>query len=146
MSFFPSVSATLPEQTVLIRFTRALAALQAVHRTMSVELVNVFLLVALQEGQRSIDYCRATGISQSTISRYLLDLSEYRRDLSEEAKTKRQAGFGLVRSEVDPEELRAKRYYLTPRGRVLRDQIASILDGAASPVPTDPVLTLSGRA
>lgn len=66
--------------------------------------------------------CRLTGLAQSTISRYLLDLSTYRRDLSEEADEGRKEAYGLVRSEVDPMELRAKRYYLTPKGRGLRDR------------------------
>lgn len=53
---------------------------------MTLEVANVFLMVYLEEGQRSTDYAQMTGLAQSTISRYLLDLSAYRRDLSSDAQ------------------------------------------------------------
>lgn len=132
MFFFFTHVPMNPVETTMYRMSRALAEFQAIHRTVSVEVVNVFLMVCLDEGQRSIDYARKTGLSQSTISRYLLDLSQYRRDLSESADTGRQEGFGLVRQEVDPMELRAKRYYLTPRGKALRDRVVALLEGSKS--------------
>ena len=107
------------------------AEFQALNRSMTTELANVFLLVCLKEGQRLTDYARDTGLSQSTISRHLLDLGEYRRDLSDAAPATegRKASYGLVRSEVDPMELRAKRYTLTHKGRALRDRVLAIIEG-----------------
>ena len=40
-----------------------------------------------------------------------------------------------MRAEVDPMELRAKRYSLTPKGRALRDKFVAILDGTAPVTP-----------
>ena len=144
MFFFFNYVPTTPSETSLYRMSRVLAEFQAIHRGVTVELVNVFLMVALDEGQRSIDYSRKTGLSQSTISRYLLDLSQYRRQLTEDTDTGRQEGHGLIRSEVDLQELRAKRYFMTPRGKALRDRVVGILDGAKSVSgPAKSVLSLT---
>jgi DNA-binding MarR family transcriptional regulator len=121
------------DEKTLFTLSRAFAAFQALNRTMSAETANVFLMVALDEGHRSIDYGRKCGLGQSTISRYLLDLSTYRRELAEDTEDGRKEAYGLIRSEVDPMELRAKRYYLTPRGRGLRDRLVGILEGKAPP-------------
>ncbi|MCX7369860.1 MAG: MarR family winged helix-turn-helix transcriptional regulator [Alphaproteobacteria bacterium] len=144
MFFFFSHVPTTPMETSLYRMSRALAEFQAIHRSVTVEMVNVFLMVALDEGQRSIDYSRKTGLSQSTISRYLLDLSQYRRQLTEDSDTGRQEGHGLIWSEVDPQELRAKRYFLTPRGKAIRDRVVGLLEGSKSiSGPAKSVLSLT---
>lgn len=144
MFFFFNHVPTTPPETSLYRMSKALAEFQAIHRGVTVELVNVFLMVSLDEGQRSIDYSRKTGLSQSTISRYLLDLSQYRRQLTEDSDTGRQEGHGLIRSEVDLQELRAKRYFMTPRGKALRDRVVGILDGSKSVSgPAKSVLSLT---
>lgn len=90
-----------------------------------------------------------TGLAQSTISRYLLDLSTYRRDLSSDAQVEgsgeaRKDAYGRVRSEVDPMELRAKRYYVTPRGKAMAKKILEILEGTDAKGPPKSVVALAG--
>jgi DNA-binding MarR family transcriptional regulator len=105
------------------------------NRSMSVLAVRTFLTVADEEGMKGVDYAQSLGLPQTTASRILLDLSEYRRDLTSEAGgdqdvPARKAGYGLVESRVDVMELRAKRYFLTPRGRAVKRKIAGILADA----------------
>lgn len=132
-------------EKLLVNQSRIFAEFQALNRSMTVEVANVFLLVCVKEGQRLADYARDTGLVQSTISRYLLDLTEYRRDLSEAGQDDggRKPGYGLVRSEVDPQELRTKRYYLTPKGRALRDRILGIIAGEVVKGPYKAVVVAS---
>ena len=126
-SFF-SHAATDDDQRALFSLSKVLASFQAMNRSMTIELANVFLLVSLKEGQRAVDYAKETGLTQSTISRHLLDLSDYRRDLTE-AGAGRKEGYGLVKAEVDPQELRAKRYYLTHKGRTQVQRVLGVLAG-----------------
>ena len=69
---------------------------------MTTELANVFLMVSLNEGQRLTDYARDTGLSQSTISRHLMDLSGYRRDLSETAAETSLEGMVPIKPRHEP--------------------------------------------
>lgn len=124
--FFSHAPASQDEKT-LYGLSKVLGTLQAINRSMTIEAANVFLLVALKEGQKAVDLCRETGLSQSTMSRNLIDLSEYRRDLSEGSETGRKEGYGLVVGKVDPMELRSKHYHLTPKGRGLRDRLVQLL-------------------
>lgn len=128
LSVFFNHAATDDDQRTLFTTSKVLSSFQALNRSMTIELANVFLLVALKEGQRAVDYAKETGLTQSTISRHLLDLSDYRRDLSE-AGAGRKEGYGLVKAEVDPMELRAKRYYLTHKGRLQAQRVLGIMRG-----------------
>jgi DNA-binding MarR family transcriptional regulator len=116
------------DQRAVYGLSKVLSSFQTMNRSMTIESANVFLLVALKEGQRAVEYAKETGLTQSTISRHLLDLSDYRRDLSD-AGSGRKEGYGLVKAEVDPMELRAKRYYLTHKGRTQVQKILAILAG-----------------
>lgn len=49
-----------------------------------------------------------------------------------------------MRSEVDPNELRAKRYYVTPRGKTLAKKILDILEGKDAKGPPKSVVALAG--
>lgn len=143
-------AATDEDQKCLYRVSRILATFQAMNRSMTVEVANVFLLVCLKEGLRLTDYAKETGLSQSTISRYLLDLSTYRRDLSQDASEEgdtegRKESYGLVRSEVDPLELRAKRYYLTTRGKALMTRVLAICEGKENKGPPKFVVSVAGK-
>ena len=130
MFYFFSHASSDDTQRALFNLSKVLSGFQAMNRSMTIELANVFLLVALKEGQRSVDYGKETGLTQSTISRHLLDLSDYRRDLTEAAGgAGRKEGYGLVKAEVDPMELRAKRYYLTHKGRTQVQRILGLLAG-----------------
>jgi DNA-binding MarR family transcriptional regulator len=77
--------------------------------------LEAFLLACLYEGASLKDLCDLSGQAQSTLSRHLLDLGERNR--------KREPGLKLVAWRHPPEELRRKEYYLTPKGKALRDRM-----------------------
>jgi DNA-binding MarR family transcriptional regulator len=83
--------------------------------TIPLAMVEAFLLVALYEGASLKDLCRLSGQAQSTLSRHLLDLADRNR--------KGGPGLKLVAWRRAPEEERRKEYYLTAKGRALRDRI-----------------------
>ena len=76
----------------------------------------MFLLVALNEGASLGELAEKAGMKTSSASRYLLDLSDKTRNGDK--------GYGLVRRESDPAELRRNMYSLTPKGRaMIRDLV-----------------------
>jgi DNA-binding MarR family transcriptional regulator len=83
--------------------------------TIPLAMVEAFLLVALYEGASLRDLCRLSGQAQSTLSRHLLDLADRNR--------KGGPGLKLVGWRHPPEELRRKEYFLTAKGRALRDRL-----------------------
>lgn len=80
-------------------------------------MIEVFLLVAMNEGCSLRDIVELSGKPQSTMSRHLLDLGERNRRM--------EPGLGLVAWRTCPSELRRKEYYLTPKGRGLLKKILS---------------------
>lgn len=72
---------------------------------------QAFLAVAMNENSTMVDLSRLTGMSHSTISRYLINISTIVHHGSE--------GLGLIHAKTDPDNLRCKRYTLTDKGRSL---------------------------
>jgi DNA-binding MarR family transcriptional regulator len=90
---------------------RAITQMRELSATMPVAELQMFLLVALNEGASLSELCEEADMKKSTASRYLLDLSD---------KTRAgDPGYGLVTREVDPQELRKNMYSLTAKGRNL---------------------------
>lgn len=94
-----------------------LASIQDVNPFMPLPEVAAFLYVAINEGKSLTEISQIAGAKQSSMSRYLLDLSEKVRGGG--------AGYSLVRRETDPNELRRNLYTLTPKGRALVNSIAT---------------------
>lgn len=92
-------------------FYNAISQMRELSATMPVAELQMFLLVALNEGASLTELCELADMKKSTGSRYLLDLSDKTR-----AGT---PGYGLVTREVDPAELRKNMYALTAKGRSL---------------------------
>lgn len=100
------------------RFYETLRKFSELSPTMPVMQVVAFVTVAMHEGRSLGELSQIANIKQSTMSRYLLDLSD---------KTRvGEAGYGLVKREADPQELRRNMYSLTPRGRLLIREIDEI--------------------
>jgi DNA-binding MarR family transcriptional regulator len=95
-----------------------LGAFQEHNPTMPIQMAASFLLVAKNEGKSLRELRQLSGVAQSTMSRHLLDLGARNRRFGE--------GLGLVRSEIDPMELRRKQFYLTPKGRRLLETLMGI--------------------
>lgn len=96
----------------------ALGVLREQSATMPIGQVQTFFYVALNEGKSLGELAQLTGFKQSTLSRYLLDLSDKTR--------KGDNGYDLVRREADPHELRRNMYTLTAKGRKLVEGILAV--------------------
>ena len=78
-------------------------------------LLEAFLLVCLFENASLKNLCDLSGQAQSTLSRHLLDLGDFKR--------RKGPGLKLVGWRHPPEELRRKEYFLTAKGKALRDRL-----------------------
>lgn len=83
--------------------------LREINSTLSVGALEMFLLVAMNEGASMTELLDKTGTKKPTGSRYLMDLSDKRRDGSR--------GYGLVSRDPDPSDYRRNQYTLTKKGR-----------------------------
>jgi DNA-binding MarR family transcriptional regulator len=97
------------DRRLLRSIASAMGEFRKLSSTMPVGEVYMFLLAALNEGSSISELAEKADMKMSTASRYLLDLSDKRRAGN--------PGFGLLRSELDPNELRRKVVTLTPKGR-----------------------------
>jgi DNA-binding MarR family transcriptional regulator len=105
---------------LVTKIIRAIEAMQAHGPSMPLQVARTFLLVAQDEGKMVTEYQKIAGVSQASMSRHLLDLGRFTRS--------KQPGMGLVVAEVDPNDLRVRRYRLTPKGRHLKSKIQRLLD------------------
>lgn len=100
--------------TVIERFRR-------VRNTMPVHLVEALLRVAVNEGKSVIQYARDSGVSQSVMSRHLLELgTQY---------SKGEPGLGLIEKRTSPNSLREFEVILTAKGRRTVSEVAKALQG-----------------
>ena len=91
------------------RVCDAMTRFRELSPTMPVSEVQMFLMVALNEGASLTELCELLDMKKSTASRYLLNLSD---------KTRTgDSGYGLISRESDPNELRRNMYGLTAKGR-----------------------------
>ena len=88
--------------------------------TVPVQLVRTFLIVAAKEGRTISEVAEAANAKLSTVSRHLLDLGDRNR--------KMEPGYGLVARVADQMELRVTRCALTPKGRLLAEELIQILE------------------
>jgi DNA-binding MarR family transcriptional regulator len=102
--------------------------------TVPLAVVEAFLLVCLYEGSSLKDLCQLSGQAQSTLSRHLLDLGDRNR--------RGEPGLKLVGWRHPPENLRLKEYFLTGKGRALRDRLLALAQGPPSDVSAVPMIAL----
>jgi DNA-binding MarR family transcriptional regulator len=94
---------------------QGLSPFVTIRHTLPMQYVVSFLLVALDEGKGVMEYSKQAGVSQSVMSRHLLDLGDKSRDGG--------PGYGLVTSKADPTNLRRKPVVLTNKGRAIANAI-----------------------
>jgi len=87
---------------------------------MTLQYVTAFILVAMEEGLSVSEYARRAGVSNSVMSRHLLDIGDRSRHMEE--------GLGLVTFRPRPENLREHEYTLTNKGRALWGQLVRIME------------------
>ena len=82
-----------------------------VRPTMPLQHAYAFMLVAMNEGKSVAEYAQLAAMSQSVMTRNLLDLGVRNR--------KKEPGYGLVEQRMDPMDMRRHFTYLTHEGRAL---------------------------
>jgi len=88
-----------------------LNAFRSVEPNMPLSYALGFMHVALDPGYGTVHYARAMAMHQPVTSRILLEIGQ---------KTRTGGpGLGLVDSVYDTVDLRLKRYFLTPKGKLL---------------------------
>ena len=100
-------SQKVTEQRVLKVFNE----LRKIRATIPLQYAYTFILVAENEGQSVQFYANLADVSQSVMTRNLLDLGERNRY--------KEPGFGLVMSRMDPLNMRRHQTFLTPKGHAL---------------------------
>lgn len=93
----------------------AVEAFTKLRATMPIQYVRTYLMVACDEGQGVTEYAKRAGVSQSVMTRHLLDIGERNR--------RKEEGFGLVYQKPDPMDLRFHRVFLTDDGHALFHQL-----------------------
>jgi hypothetical protein len=102
------------------RMLLAHEAFREIRGDMPLQYVTSFLLVAEEEGLGVTEYATRAGVSQSVMSRHLLDIGDRDRHMAD--------GFGLVHKRQDPLELRKQRVFLTDKGRAVAQRIIRALE------------------
>ena len=75
------------------------------------QLMSIFFWIAAHDGCKQHDLIEACNISSSSVSRCVLWLGPRHR-------LQHRSGLRLVRQERDPDDYKAYRLYLTPKGKV----------------------------
>src|SRR5258705_11466652 len=107
------------EKAALSNLEAALKPFFKLRKTMPLQYVTAFLLVALKEGQTVMEYARLAGISQSLMTRHLSDLGQLNRH--------HKAGYDLIEAKTSPMDRRTKHNQLTVKGQRLVGQILGAL-------------------
>jgi DNA-binding MarR family transcriptional regulator len=89
--------------------------------TMPMQYVVAYLLAALHEGSGVTELAERAGVSQSVMSRHLLDIGDRNRH--------KEDGFGWVTQRPDPMELRKHQVTLTEKGRTIAAQVSRAIRG-----------------
>lgn len=103
---------------ILHKVAVMLTTFRSVNSLMTIQAAHTFLLVALHEGRSLTELATLSGYKLPTVSRTLLDLGVRNR--------RREPGWGLVETVVDPMELRRKSVRLTNKGRAIINQVLDI--------------------
>jgi DNA-binding MarR family transcriptional regulator len=90
-------------------FYRALEPFEHIRHDMPMQYVRTFMLVCMEPGLSVNEYADRAGVSQTVMSRHLLDIGERNRHMA--------PGFGLVIKRQDPMNLRRWEVLLTEKGR-----------------------------
>lgn len=99
------------EATKAERLLRAVEIFREFDTAFPASYMAAFLYVALQPGKGPTEVGEALGISQAPASRLILEIGQKSRHGGE--------GLGLVDSVPDPHDMRARKLFLTTKGRQL---------------------------
>jgi DNA-binding MarR family transcriptional regulator len=105
----------------LDRLNKTLDLFKSVSSTMSPSQVQAFLLVANHPDKSMGELAKLADVPMATMSRYLLDWSDKRRD--------GKKGYGLIARSAAPEELRRNKYKLSDAGYALAARVEEAIGG-----------------
>lgn len=97
----------------------ALEPFRDMRATMPLQYVYTFLLVATEEGKGVSEYAAEAGVSQTVMTRHLLDIGDRNR-VGEE-------GFSLVTQERDRKDLRRHHARITPTGKAVMRRVINAM-------------------
>lgn len=104
------------ERNALSGLLAAIECFQEMRKTMPLQYVATFLMVALDEGKSVGEYAVKAGVSASVASRHILDIGERNRHMGK--------GFELVYTKPNPMNLREHTVFLTDKGRALYHKLS----------------------
>lgn len=109
------------EDTKLLRaFNKALKPFEELRHDMPLQYVRTFMLVATEPGLGVTEYANKAGVTQTVMSRHLLDIGERNRHM--------EPGFGLVEKRYTL-NLRQSEILLTEKGIDVARKMARALKG-----------------
>lgn len=88
--------------------------------------METFFTVAVHQGRSIRELCELTGTQQQTMSRRLRDLGAQRRNRID-GNDGKEEGAGLVEARASDNDMRERRYSLSPRGLQLLAVIEQLL-------------------
>jgi DNA-binding MarR family transcriptional regulator len=111
----------LPDDEVKLMsaFYQALEPFAQIRHDMPMQYVKSFMLVCMEPGLSVIDYANRAGVSQTVMSRHLLDIGDRNRYMG--------PGFGLITKRQDPMNLRRQEVHLTEKGKQVAHKMVRAL-------------------
>ena len=111
----------LPEQELkaLRAFYQAMEPFEQLRHDMPLQYVRTFMLVCLDPGLSVTEYAQRAGVSQTVMSRHLLDIGDRNRYMG--------PGFGLITKRTNPMNLRQQEVLLTDKGKQVAHKMARTL-------------------
>jgi DNA-binding MarR family transcriptional regulator len=103
------------DKVELRKLLSALEHFRAIKPTLPIQYIVAYLLVALDEGNGPTELGAKSGVSQSVMSRHLLDIGERNRHM--------EPGLGLIHTRPDPMELRRHQAFLSDVGKALAHKL-----------------------
>lgn len=115
------------EMEALKKLARAIDAMRAVQEDLPLQTFAMFLAIALEEGQTVNRLGERIGIAQSSSSRNVSLLSDWKQ--ARDKNGQHLPGLKLVESRQDPQNFTMKNVYLKKTGKALVDHMVLILTG-----------------
>jgi len=119
------------EIAALKRLAKVLEAMRAVDEQLPIQTFAMLLAIALQEGQSVSELEKIAGTAQSSTSRNIAYLSDFK--ATKDAQGHHLPGLKLVEYRQDLNNFTKKNVHLKKQGRSLIDHIVYILLGGDKP-------------
>jgi DNA-binding MarR family transcriptional regulator len=109
------------EKSMLRRLLKVVDFVRTYNAEMPIQTLGAFLVVALQDGMNVTEIGNRLGLSQSSASRNVSELTE--------RSWKKVEGLKVAEYQQGREKISIKTVHLTDKGQTLAEQIAGLLKG-----------------